>query len=90
MYVYIARGCGTPQISWHMLYDNVLNSNDFFCTQGGNLLSDSGNIIDKCFRGGRLGMYVFSQEAVYYSKLYAGSPEVKIRALSRASVSTSN
>jgi len=33
-------------------------------------------------------MYVFSQEGVYYSKLYAGSPEVKIReATSRMSVS---
>ncbi|KAJ7391160.1 hypothetical protein OS493_020190 [Desmophyllum pertusum] len=50
--------------------------------QGRNLLSDSGNIIDKRYRGGRLGMYVFSQEAVYYSKLYAGSPEVTDYALS--------
>ena len=33
-------------------------------------------------------MYVFSQEDVYYSKLYAGSPEVRIREVtSRMSVS---
>ena len=49
----------------------------FFCPQGGNLFSDSGNIIDKRYRGGRLGMYVFSQKDVYYSNLYAGSPEVR-------------
>lgn len=72
-----------------MLYDKILNNNNLFFPQGGNLLSDSGNIVDKRYRGGRLGMYVFSQEAVYYSKLYAGSPEVRITVdISRTTVST--
>ncbi len=72
-----------------MLHGAIINDDDFLCLQGGNLLSDSGNIIDKRYRGGRLGMYVFSQEGVYYSKLYAGSPEVRITfVISITSVST--
>ena len=46
--------------------------------QDKKLLSDSGNIIDKRYRGGRLGMYAYSQTGVYYSALFAGSPEVRI------------
>ena len=59
-------------VSLHCFTDN----NFLFCQQGNKLLSDSGNIIDKRYRGGRLGMYVFSQTGVYYSALLAGSPEV--------------
>ena len=44
--------------------------------QWNKLLSDSGNLIDKRYRGGRLGMYVFSQKKVRYSALVARSPEV--------------
>ena len=51
-----------------------MNINLYF--QGDKPLSDSGNIIDKRYRGGRLGMYVFSQKNVHYSALVARSPEV--------------
>ena len=40
------------------------------------MISDSGEIIDKTWRGGRVGVYVFSQEKVYYSAMRTKTQKV--------------
>ena len=50
----------------------------FYFFQGKTLISDSGDIVDKTWRGGRVGIYVFSQENVYFSALKTRSSKVKI------------
>ena len=46
---------------------------DSYCrvklTEGTRLVSDSGYLLDQQFRGGRLGVFIFSQKHVVFSKL---------------------
>lgn len=37
--------------------------------QGKELLVDSGDVYDRTFAGGRTGMFIFSQEMVFYSDM---------------------
>ena len=61
------------------LFYKIIGSH--FCFfQGKTLISDSGDIIDKTWRGGRVGIFVFSQENVYFSALRTCNSKVaKIR-----------
>lgn len=66
---------------WRLLHDPDSGRICVRWYQGNKLFSDSGNLIDKRYRGGRLGMYVFSQKKVRYSALVARSPEIRDYAL---------
>ncbi|XP_048582493.1 cartilage oligomeric matrix protein-like isoform X2 [Nematostella vectensis] len=67
---------------WKLVHDPDTGRIRVRWYEGSRLISDSGNIVDVRYRGGRLGMYVFSQSDVYYSALATRTPQITDYALS--------
>lgn len=54
---------------WHLIHRPKIGLINMKIYNGKRLVVDSGNIFDKTLRGGRLGMYVFSQEQIIWSNM---------------------
>ena len=54
---------------WHLLHRPKIGLIRFRLYQGKQLVADSGNVYDSTLKGGRLGVYCFSQEKITWSNL---------------------
>lgn len=54
---------------WHLIHRPHIGLINMKIFNGKKLVVDSGNVFDSTLKGGRLGMYVFSQEMIIWSNL---------------------
>ncbi|CAK9821391.1 THBS3 [Anthophora retusa] len=54
---------------WHLLHRPKIGLIRFHLYQGKQIIADSGNVYDSTLKGGKLGVYCFSQENITWSNL---------------------